>query len=121
MSTCAVCGRPVEGHDRHVRFRLPDPVLQVPERDERQGTWKTDQDPNAAVMMMVPDVGAFVRALLPVRLTGGYTVTFGVWIGVPPTTSGGRSRRGGLRSIRLYSWMDGWQMPCRRGMSSPCP
>lgn len=35
-------------------------------------------------MMMVPTVGTFVRALLPVRLTGGYTVTFGVWIGVHP-------------------------------------
>lgn len=84
MSTCAVCGRPSEGHDRHVRYRLPDPVLQVPEQDERQGTWKTDQDPNKAVMMMVPEVGAFVRALLPVKLTGGHTVTFGVWIGVHP-------------------------------------
>jgi hypothetical protein len=29
-------------------------------------------------------VGAFLRALLPVQLTGGYTVTFGVWVGVHP-------------------------------------
>lgn len=35
-------------------------------------------------MMMVPNVGAFVRALLPVRLTGGHAVTFGVWVGVHP-------------------------------------
>jgi hypothetical protein len=35
-------------------------------------------------MMLVPEVGAFVRALLPVQLTGGYTVTFGVWVGVHP-------------------------------------
>jgi hypothetical protein len=35
-------------------------------------------------MMMVPHLGAFVRALLPVRLTGGHTVTFGVWVGVHP-------------------------------------
>jgi len=34
--------------------------------------------------MQVPQVGAFLRALLPVQLTGGYTVTFGVWIGVRP-------------------------------------
>lgn len=26
----------------------------------------------------------FVRALLPVRLTGGFTVTYGVWVGVHP-------------------------------------
>lgn len=35
-------------------------------------------------MMMVPIVGTFVRSLLPVRLSGGYTVTFGVWLGVHP-------------------------------------
>ena len=84
MSTCTLCGRSADSHDRHVRFRLPDPVLRTPEEDKLQGTWKTDEDPNAAVMMMVPHVGAFVRALLPVRLTGGHTVTFGVWVGVRP-------------------------------------
>ena len=31
-----------------------------------------------------PYIWAFVRSLLPVRLTGGYTVTLGVWIGVHP-------------------------------------
>jgi hypothetical protein len=84
MSTCTLCGRSADSHNRHVRFRLPDPVLRTPEKDEQEGTWKTDEDPNAAVMMMVPNVGPFVRALLPVRLTGGYTVTFGVWVGVHP-------------------------------------
>jgi hypothetical protein len=59
-------------------------VLRIPEGDELPGTWRTDQDPNAAVMMMVPHVGAFVRALLAVRLTGGHAVTFGVWVGVHP-------------------------------------
>jgi hypothetical protein len=84
MSTCTSCGRAIGSHDRHVRFRLPDPVLRMPERDQTQGTWKSDEDPNAAVMMLVPDVGAFLRALLPVRLTGGHTVTFGVWVSVHP-------------------------------------
>jgi hypothetical protein len=84
VDTCALCGRATESHDRHVRFRLPDPVLRAPEKDQGEGTWKSDDDPNAAVMMLVPHVGAFVRALLPVRLTGGYTVTFGVWVGVHP-------------------------------------
>jgi hypothetical protein len=41
-------------------------------------------DARTSVMMHVPGVGPFVRALLPVALTGGYTVTFGVWIGVRP-------------------------------------
>lgn len=44
----------------------------------------SDHDPNVAVMMQVPNLGAFVRCLLPVRLTGGHTVTFGVWLGVHP-------------------------------------
>jgi hypothetical protein len=35
-------------------------------------------------MMQVPNMGPFVRALLPVRLTGGHTVTFGVWVAVHP-------------------------------------
>jgi len=30
-------------------------------------------------MMQVPGLGAFVGGLLPVRLTGGHTVTYGVW------------------------------------------
>jgi hypothetical protein len=35
-------------------------------------------------MMQVPGVGAFVRCLLPVHLTGGFTVTFGIWLAVHP-------------------------------------
>jgi hypothetical protein len=84
VSTCAMCGRPVDAHDRHVRFRLPDPVLHLPDQERSEGIWKSEADPNAAVMMQVPQVGAFLRALLPVQLTGGYTVTFGVWVGVHP-------------------------------------
>jgi hypothetical protein len=41
-------------------------------------------DARTSVMMQVPNVGPFVRALLPVQLTGGFTVTFGVWLGVSP-------------------------------------
>lgn len=82
MANCELCGRPTDAHDQQVRFRLPDPVLRASEQDRAQGTWKTHEDPNAAVMMMVPGLGAFVRALLPVQLTGGHTVTFGVWVSV---------------------------------------
>lgn len=84
VGTCQLCGRATEGHNRHVRFRLPDPVLRSPGQDRVEGTWKTADDPNSAVMMLVPNVGAFVRALLPVRLSGGSVVTFGVWVGVHP-------------------------------------
>ena len=70
--------------ERLFRFRLPDPVLQAAGLERIDGTWMTDPDPNRAVMMQVPGVGPFVRCLLPVNLTGGYTVTFGVWTAVHP-------------------------------------
>ena len=84
LDRCPQCGRPLDAHDRDVRFRLPEPVLQTPNQEQHPGAWLSDQDPNRAVMMQVPAVGAFVRCLIPVALTGGYTVTFGVWVGVHP-------------------------------------
>jgi len=36
-------------------------------------------------MMSIEGVGSYVRVLVPVRLTGGYSVTFGVWLEVPET------------------------------------
>lgn len=52
--------------------------------DQRRNAWQSDADANRAVMMQVPNVGAFVRALLPIRLSGGYTLTFGVWLAIHP-------------------------------------
>ena len=34
--------------------------------------------------MQVPGLGAFLRALLPVQLTGGHSIRYGVWVGVRP-------------------------------------
>jgi hypothetical protein len=82
--TCPTCGRPLDAHDRQVRFRLPDPVLALPDQERTEGTWLSDADANGSVMMQVPDLGAFVRVLLPVHLSGGYSVTFGTWLGVDP-------------------------------------
>lgn len=83
--TCELCGRSIEEHNRHVRFRLPDPVLHLPDQERTAGTWLCgDDNPARAVLMQVPEVGAFVRVLVPVHLTGGYTVTFGAWLGVHP-------------------------------------
>jgi hypothetical protein len=67
-----------------VRFTLPDPVLDAPDQERTSGTWISHANAYESVMMQVPDVGAFVRALLPVRLTGGHTITFGVWIAIDP-------------------------------------
>ncbi|GAB3261390.1 hypothetical protein GCM10027425_24780 [Alteromonas gracilis] len=86
MPTCQICGGQTCEHDRHVRFRLPDPVLSLPEQEHTEGTWMSDQagGANQSVMMRVPGVGDFLRALLPVSLSGGYSVTYGVWVGVRP-------------------------------------
>ena len=35
-------------------------------------------------MMQDPELGGFVRVLIPVKLLGGYKVTFGVWLSVHP-------------------------------------
>ncbi len=83
-AACPTCGRSIDEHNRHVRFRLPDPVLSAADQERTLGTWMSDDDPAAAVMMQVPGIGAFVRCVLPVRLTGGYTVTFGTWLAVRP-------------------------------------
>jgi hypothetical protein len=52
-----------------------------------------------SVMMQIPNVGAFVRALLPVRLSGGDSVTFGVWLAIDP-------RHDALRKLATVWWND---------------
>lgn len=79
-----MCGRPVDTHDRHVRFRLPEPVLTSPGQEKVPGSWLSHESPETSVMMQVPSIGAFVQALLPVSLTGGHTVTYGVWVAIDP-------------------------------------
>ena len=80
---CDLCGQPADDHDRHVRFRTPQPVLaagEIPASD----VWMTDVDADGSVMMQVNHIGAFVRALLPVHLAAGHTITYGVWVGINP-------------------------------------
>lgn len=79
-----MCGRSRDAHNRHVRFRLPDPVLKAPDQERTPGTWMSHGDANSSVMMQVPERGPFVRVLLPVRLLGGDLMTFGLWLGVHP-------------------------------------
>jgi len=57
---------------------LPDPVLRIPEPDRTARTW------GGGPMMQVQGVGAFVRVLLPIRLTGGYSLTLGTWLAIHP-------------------------------------
>jgi hypothetical protein len=81
---CQQCGRPVDDHDRDVRFRVPDPLLDVPGWEDLPDTWLSHGDPVSSVLLQVPEEGGFVRCLLPVHLTGGYRVTFGVWLAIHP-------------------------------------
>lgn len=83
-TVCPSCGRPLDFHDRDMRFRLPDPVAATPGWERLPGVWLSHDDPNESIMMQVPEAGPFIRCLLPVRLSGGFTVTFGVWLSVPP-------------------------------------
>ena len=53
-------------------------MLDVPEGERAERTWGND------VLTQVEGVGAFVRVLIPIRLIGGYTVTYGAWLDVHP-------------------------------------
>ena len=77
---CPTCGVPLDEHDRHVRFGLPDVVLTLPDQERSPDVRMTHETPGESVFLQVRDGGSFVRALLPVRLTGGFSVTFGVWL-----------------------------------------
>lgn len=81
---CKMCGHALPAHDRDVRFRLPDPVLNSPEQHGAEGSWLSDPDPMKATLMQVPNISPFVRALLPVKLHGGHELRFGVWIAIHP-------------------------------------
>jgi len=79
-----MCGRTTSAHDRDVRFRLPDAVLNSPDQHRAKDSWLCDPDPNIATLMQIPYISPFVRALLPVRLEGGHELRFGVWIAIHP-------------------------------------
>ncbi len=74
--SCPNCGRPLDEHNRHIRFGVPEPVLSIPEEERPALTWGND------VLMRVEGIGGFVRILVPVKLSGGYTVTYGAWLSV---------------------------------------
>jgi len=70
-----------------MRFALPDPVLQA-EGVSMSDVWMTGQDANSSVMLQVSGVGAFVRALLPIKLTDDHRITYGVWVAIDPAELG---------------------------------
>lgn len=105
---CTACERPVDAHNRHMRFTLPDPVLDTPDKEMTAGTWMSHDGARESVMMQVPNIGAFVRALLPIRLTEGHTITFGVWLAVNPRefpSIFGVWWEPEYRDLRLVGWL----------------
>jgi hypothetical protein len=81
---CPDCGRPLDDHQQAVRFTLPDPVLDCPDWEERPDTWLSGDDAWSSSFLTVPAVGSFIRSTLPVRLSGGHQLEFGVWIAASP-------------------------------------
>ncbi len=71
---CPTCGRPLDDHNRQVKFKRPDSVFAIPDSELEGRVWGDDP------LLAVKDVGFFIRTLMPVALTGGFTVTYGVWI-----------------------------------------
>gem|GEM_PF-5983322 len=59
MTVCPTCGRPLDEHNRHLRFGVPEPVLSVPKEERAARTWGND------VLMQVQGIGSFVRILIP--------------------------------------------------------
>src|SRR3989442_9766282 len=67
--TCSLCGRPLDAHDRDVRFGLPNRIFELPEE-------KRQLSRGGQAMVAARGIGQFVRVLLPVRLTGGFRIPF---------------------------------------------
>ncbi|MEU6191290.1 DUF2199 domain-containing protein [Nocardia sp. NPDC047038] len=86
MSTdrCPDCGRVLDEHDRHRKFRLPEPVLHASQPVPAPDVWRSGSDYGDSELLQVQQIGTFARATLPVELTGGYRLTFGVWLLVHP-------------------------------------
>ncbi len=78
VTRCAHCGRELSDRDRHVRFGLPDVVFARSEA-ERSSAWMM---PTERPDVLAFEEKRFVRALLPVHLDDGTSVTFGTWLEV---------------------------------------
>jgi hypothetical protein len=79
---CSECGRPLDAHDRNIRLRLPESVLGLSEEERAERSWSSPKTDH----LEVQGVGSFVRSLLPIQLSGGFSLTYGVWLQVDPAT-----------------------------------
>ncbi|HKT00302.1 MAG TPA: DUF2199 domain-containing protein, partial [Rugosimonospora sp.] len=66
----------LDAPDIQARLELPDALWQLPAEQRGSGLWQVDG------LCRLDGVGAYVGCLLPVRLAGGGTLTFGTWLAV---------------------------------------
>ncbi|ALO10197.1 hypothetical protein AQF52_4603 [Streptomyces venezuelae] len=75
LASCSCCGEPLADERRiDIRFGLPDAALGAPEEARR--TFGAD------ALLRVDGVGFFVRALLPLKLSGDTKLVLGAWLEV---------------------------------------
>jgi hypothetical protein len=74
LPPCACCGIApnADGRPLSVTFEQPDVVSQI--EPVLLETWGGDP------FLAIKDVGFFVRVILPVKLSDGYSVDFGTWL-----------------------------------------
>jgi hypothetical protein len=86
---CSYCQQPVQGRELDFRFKLPDPIFEIPEAERPQRVRDSGD------VVGAQGVGVFVRVMLPVRLTEDFQITYGTWLSL-------RNRRDFDRARRLW-------------------
>lgn len=82
-AACALCGRSAAAHGQDPRFVLPDRIAALPDREYTPGIAMTADTAEESVLLKTEHEG-FIRATLPVRLAGGLTVQYGLWVAISP-------------------------------------
>ncbi|AGL20760.1 DUF2199 domain-containing protein [Actinoplanes sp. N902-109] len=70
---CSCCGAPLDPVNLAIRTEWPDALKDLPP-DRREAIW------GDGTLRRDPDLGAFIRCMMPVQLTGGGTVEYSVWL-----------------------------------------
>ena len=71
---CACCGIAADpsGRPFSITFGMPDVIFEI--REELLDTWGDDP------FLAIKGIGFFVRVIMPVKLTDGFSVNFGTWL-----------------------------------------
>ena len=85
LGGCTECDRALADHNTDLQFGAPDAVLAAQDQLVPDQAWMSGNGIGDSDLLVIPPVGAFVRTLLPVRVSGGATLTYGVWIDVDRT------------------------------------